>query len=239
MTLVDSFEQRVLKVWRGFGRPRSVATNGAYAYVTDVARSELVIIDLATRQVTGRVAVRPQPQDVAVGDVALITHASASPELTVAQLTWNYRRVLRFRHFPVGGAAREISRRPDSAYAYVIYTSSGTLGALDWGTGRLRWQRDVGTLLHEVAVDYYHGRRLWVTDRAEGTVLALSSHDGRVLRRLRGCPGARGVAFVGTAWVAAACGDAETLAFWSQRGWNRKLVRVGGRPRGIAEIVLP
>jgi hypothetical protein len=48
VTLVDSFEKRVLNVWRGFGRPVSVATNGAYAYVADAARSELAIIDLGT-----------------------------------------------------------------------------------------------------------------------------------------------------------------------------------------------
>lgn len=104
---------------------------------------------------------------------------------------------------------------------------------------RLCWRRDVGTLLHEVAADYYHGRRLWVTDRAEGTVLAVSSRDGRLLRRLRGCPGARGIAFVGSAWVAAARRDANTLAVWSQRDRSRKLVRVGGRPYAGAEVVLP
>lgn len=228
VTLVDSFQERVLKVWRGFGRPRSVATNGAYAYVTDVGRSELVIIDLASRKVTHRVAVRPRPHDVAVGDVALITHASVSRRLTVAQLSWDQSRVLRFRHFPAGGAARETSRQADSAYAYVTYSHSGIVGALAWGTERLRWRRNVGTLLHDVAVDPYDGRSVWATDRAEGAVLALSRADGRVLRSLRGCAGARGIAFVGSAWVAAACRDASALAFWSERDWRRKLVRVGG-----------
>jgi hypothetical protein len=121
----------------------------------------------------------------------------------------------------------------------VTYSSSGIVGALDWGTERLRWRRKVGTLLHDVGVDYYHGRRLWATDRAEGTVLALSSQDGRVLRRLRGCPGARGVAFTGAAWVVAACHDADALAIWNQRTWQRRLVEVGNGPHGVAEVVLP
>lgn len=239
VTLVDAFEERVLKTWGGFGRPRSVATNGAYAYVTDVGRSKLFVIDLATRKITGRVAVRPQPVDVAVGDVALMTHGTASPALTVARLSWDYGRILELRRFPVGGAAREISRQADSAYAYVTYADSGTIGAVDWGTKRLRWRRDVGTSLHDVAVDYYHGRRLWVTERVNGTLLALSSRDGRVVRRLRGCPGARGIAFAGNAWVTAVCRDANTLAIWSQRDWRRKVVRVGGRPYAGAEVVLP
>jgi len=239
VTLVDSFQERVLKVWQGFGRPRSVATNGAYAYVTDAARSELVIIDLATRRIISRVKVRPQPLDVAVGDVALITHGSASRKLTVADLSWNRGKALRFRHFYAGGSTRQISRQADSAYAYVTYSGSGTVGALHWGVERLRWRRDVGTLLHDIAVDPYHGQRLWVTDRVEGTVLALFSGNGLVLRRLRGCPGASGLAFVGSAWVAAACRDANAIAIWRQRDWEQKLVRVGGRPYAGAEVVLP
>jgi len=239
VSLVDAFRARVLKVWRRFGRPVSVDTNGAYAYVADSARSELAIIHLATRRVTGRVAVRPEPHDIAVGDSVLVTHSTANGNLTVAELSWNRGRVLRFHHFSAGGAARDISSQPDSAYAYVTYANSGIVGGLDWGTEGLRWQRDVGEEVAAVAVDYYRGKRLWITDREAGTVLAVASDDGSVLRRLRGCPGAHGVAFVGAAWVAAACSDADALAFWSQRTWERRLVRVGARPHGVAEVVLP
>ena len=239
VTLIDTFEARVLHVWRGFGRPTNVATNGAFAYVTDEARNQLAIIDLATWKLTGRVAIRPTPRDVAVGDAALLTHADASSNLTVAELTWNHGRVLRFRHFPAGGSATEISRQADSAYAYVTYSRSGTVGALDWGTETLRWKRTVGTELSAIAVDDYQGFRLWVADRATGSVLFLSARDGRVLRRLRGCSGAKGVTFVGTAWVAASCPGANALAIWRQRTWERRLVHVGGRPVGVAEVVLP
>jgi len=239
LTLVDSFEGRVLHVWRGFGRPVAVATNGSYAYVADAARSELAIVDLGTWKVRGRVAIRPEPRDVAVSDVALVTHAGASANLTVADLSWSQGRVLRFRHFPAGGKAEGISRQADSAYAYVTYAGSGVVGGLDWGRERVRWQRRVGANVVAIAVDAYHGRQLWVADRDAGAVLALSNGDGHVLRRLRGCPGARAVTVVGSAWVAAACGGANALAFWRQRSWGRKLVDVGGRPSGIAEVVLP
>jgi DNA-binding beta-propeller fold protein YncE len=239
VTLVDSFEERVLKVWRGFGRPVAVATNGAYAYVADAGRSELAIIDLATRRIRGRVAIRPAPRDVAVGDTALLTHADASGNLTVAELSWSHDRVLRFRHIPAGGPAEDISHQADSAYAYVTYSDSGVVGALDWGTESLRWKRRVGADVAAIAVDHYHGRRLWIADREAGAILALSTESGRVLRRMTGCPGASGVTVVGSVWVAAACGEAEALAFWSQRNRTRKLVHVGGRPHGVAEVVLP
>jgi hypothetical protein len=69
--------------------------------------------------------------------------------------------------------------------------------------------------------------------------LSLSSDNGSVLRRLPACSGARGVAFVGTAWVAAACHDAGALAFWSQKTWERRSLRVGALPYSVAEVVLP
>jgi YVTN family beta-propeller protein len=238
VTLVDSFEKRVLKVWPGFGRPVAVATDGTYAYVADAGRSELAILDLATRKVTGRVAIRPKPRDVAVGDVALLTHGHASANLTVARLSSDRGRIGSFRQFAAGGAAAEIVRQPDTAYAYVTYSDSGSVGGLVWGTERLRWQRRVGAEVSAIAFDPYHVR-LWVTDREAGAVLALSTDGGRALQRLRGCPGARGVSVVGTAWVAAACPGANALAFWSQRTWKRTLVPVGRGPHGVAEIVLP
>lgn len=239
LTLIDSFDARILHIWRGFGRPVAVATNGTYAYVADEARSQLAIVDLGTWKITGRVAVRPAPHDVAAGDVALLTHADSSSNLTVAELSWSRDRVLRFRHFAAGGSAAEIARQPDSALAYVTYSGTGRVGSLDWGVNRTRWQRRVGTEVAAVAVDPYHGRRLWVTDREAGAALALSTEDGRVLRRLRGCPGANGVAVVGSAWVAAACSETGALAVWSQRSSKRRLVQVGRRPYGVAEVVLP
>jgi outer membrane protein assembly factor BamB len=238
VSLLDAFEGRVLRVWRGFGRPVGVATKGAYAYVADAGRSELVILDLTTWRLM-RVALRPAPRDVAVSDAALVTHARASSRVTVAELTWGGDRVRRFRHVPAGGPATTISHQPDTAYAYVTYADGGAVGALDWGTGTVRWRRSSGRELAAITADYYHGRRIWIADRKAGAVLALSARDGRTLRRLRGCPGAQGVALAGTAWVAAACQGANAVAIWSQRTWRRTLVRVGGRPYGVAEILLP
>jgi len=101
------------------------------------------------------------------------------------------------------------------------------------------WWRKVGELVHHVQFDSYHGRRLWVTDHETGDVLWLSSRNGEVVRRLRGCPGAHHVSVVGSAWIAAACHDADALAVWSQKTWQRRLISVGDGPHGVAEVVLP
>jgi hypothetical protein len=240
VTLVDARRERVVKIWRGFIRPRDVVSTGRWAYVTDEARSQLVVLDLEARRIVARVAIRPAPQNVAVGDTALLTHGGGSTRLTIAELSSTIPpRVLRFRHMEVGGAAEDISRAGDTAYAYVTYLGSGVVGALDWGQGRMLWRRSIGSDVRHIAVDYYHGRRLWATDHGAGDVLLLSSPNGRVLRRLHGCRGAEGLAFVGTAWIAAACNNAGVLAFWSQRTWQRHLVRVGDGPYAVAEVVLP
>lgn len=238
VTLVDAFTRRILKVWRGFGYPHDVEVEGEYAYVTDERRGQLVVISLATRRVVARVAVGPRPHDVAVGDVALVTHSSR-PELTMVDLSRPGSPRLEDRRLTAGGPAHDISEQPDSANTYVSYWSSGSVGAIDWGNERMLWRRSVGTLIHHVQFDSYHGRRLWATDHRTGEVLELASRDGRLLRRLRGCAGAHHVAVAGQAWVAVACYDSDTLAVWSQRTWQRRLIRVGDGPHGVAEVVLP
>ena len=237
VTLVDAFSRRIVKVWRGFGSPHDVEVEGGYAYVTDEARGQLAVIDLAARKVVARVAVGPRPHDVAVGDVALVTHGSGHPELTIVDLSGSFGEKL--LELDVGGPAHDISKQPDSANAYVTYWGSGAVGAVDWGRGKLLWKRSVGSLIHHVQFDYYHGRRLWVTDHETGEVLALSSRDGHVLRRLRGCDCAHHIALVGTAWVTVACHDADALAVWNTKSWQRRLIRVGDGPHGVAEVVLP
>ena len=238
VTLVDAFSRRVLEVWRGFGSPHDIEVDGDYAYVTDESRGQLAVIDLARRKVVAKVAVGPRPHDVAVGDVSLVTHGSGHPELTIVGDS-HPRKPKVLAELDVGGAAHDISKQGDSANAYVTYWGSGAVGAVDWGRGKMLWRRTVGTLVHHVQVDPYRGWGLWVTDHETGDVFLLSSRDGHVLRRLRGCSGAHHVALVGTAWVAAACHDADALAVWSTRSWQRRLVRVGDGPHGVAEVVLP
>jgi hypothetical protein len=245
VTMLDSFTGRVVKTFAGFGRPLDVdvGLEGHHAFVTDSRTNFLAIVDLAFRSCCTRVVVPRRPQSVAAGDVALVTHAPPNPALTVIGLgapgplrpSWNPR-----LEVPAEGGARDIVEQPDSAYAYVTGRRSGRVAKIDWGRGGLpMWWRTVGSRIEHVAFDYFHGRRVWVSDRARGEVLALSSETGRVLRRLRGCPGAGPIAFGGQAWIVATCRDADALAIWSTRTWTRTLVPLGGRPHGVAVAVVP
>jgi DNA-binding beta-propeller fold protein YncE len=235
VTLVDAFSRKVVKVFRGFGRPHDVEVEAERAYVTDEARGQLVVIDLTSRRISGRVQVGRRPHDVAVADLALVTHGTRHPDLTQVDV----RRLRVVREIGAGGPAQDISDRPDTANVYVTYWNSGAVGAVDWGRSRLLWRRQIGTLVQHVQFDYFAGDRLWATDSATGISYLLSTRNGRVLRTLSGCPGAHDIAFGGTAWVAVACYDADALAVYSTRTWRRSLVAVGGGPHGVAVAVVP
>jgi DNA-binding beta-propeller fold protein YncE len=243
VTLVDSFKRRVVKIFEGFGRPLDVAVEGESAYVTDASRNELVVLDLVRRRIVSRIRVPRRPQNVAVGDVALVTHAPPIVKLTIVELGrpgGPRRSSIHRLSVSAEGGPNDVSKQPDSAYAYVTGHRSGGAAGIDWGRGGIpRWWREVGVRVEHVAFDYFHGRRVWVSDSARGGVLALSSETGRVFRRLGGCPGAGPIALGGQAWVVATCKDAGALAIWDTRTWKRTLVPVGERPHGVAVAVLP
>ena len=239
VTLIDSFRHRVVKTFGGFGSPRGIEIVGRYAYVADATRGEVVVLDLERRKRVGRVKVGPRPYDVAVGDVGLVTHGPGRQDLTVLDISRRAAPRLIGR-LSAGGPALGISRQPDTANAYVSYSNSGAVGAVDWGRRRMRWKRTVGSSIHDVVVDHFHGWRLWATDSEAGRVLSLNARDGRVLRRLRRCPGARGVDFgPGRGRIVAACHDAGTLFVLDPVRERSSRIRVGARPYGVVVAYVP
>lgn len=239
VTMIDAFTHRVVKVFGGFGRPHDVAIAGRYAYVTDEARGQLAVLDLKARQLMAKVAVGARPNALAVGDFAWVTHGPHSNLLTGVDLS-DPRHPTVFDRFNAGGLARRITRRPDSENVYLTFWRSGEMAAFDTFRRRALWRRSVGAWVSHVAFDYYDGQRLWATDRETGAVLAVSSRDGRVLRRLRDCPGARGVHFgPGRGHIVAACHDAGTLLVLDPVAERRTNVKVGRGPHGVAVAFVP
>jgi DNA-binding beta-propeller fold protein YncE len=239
VTLIDSFRHHVVETFGGFGSPRGIEIAGRYAYVADEARGEIVVLDLEKRKRVGRVAVGPRPQHLAIGDRGLVSHAPEHPELTVLNMA-RPRAPRVDGELPAGGAAFSVSKQPDTANAYVTYWSSGMLGGVDWGRRLVLWKRRVGSVVHDVAFDYYHGQRLWVSDSRAGEVLAVRSRDGRVLRRLRRCPGARQVHFgPGRGHIVSACRDAGTLFVLDPVRERSSRIRVGARPYGVVVAYVP
>jgi hypothetical protein len=233
VTLIDSVSRRIVHVWRGFAEPRAVAVNGLRAYVVDAKRGQLVVLGLGIRRVLTRIDVGARPTDVAVGDVAVVAHAGRA-SLTLVDVA--RRNVI--GAVPTGDAVTSVSKQPDSANVYVSFAGSGRLALVDWGRRRTVYQRRVGGELALVVKDVYL-RRVWATDRRNGRVLVAAARTGRVLRRLAGCPGAHGLAQVGTASIVATCPGNSTLAVWNTSRWRLRSISLGGRPAGVGIAVLP
>ena len=234
VTLIAAFTQRIVRVWRGFGRPADVVVDALRAYVVDRDRGALVVIDLRARRILARIAVGARPSAVAVGDLAVVAHAGRA-SLTLVDPARS--RVV--GSLPVHRPVASLSKQPDTANVYVAFEGTGELALIDWGRRRTVFRRSIGERLAQVRVDSFHGRRVWATDFARGGVVLASTQDGRVLRRLGGCPGASGIAQVGTASVVATCAGARSLAVWDATRWRLRRFGVGGRPAGVAVAVLP
>ena len=238
VTLVDARSLRIVKIFRGFESPHDVKVQGVRAYITDEARGQLVVIGLRSRRILARVDVGEAAHDVAVGDVAVVTHGGSETSLTLANVNLGRKRAA--RQVAAGGSPHDVTKQPDTANVYVSYWGSGSVGAVDWGRGRVLWRRSVGSVIHHVQFDYFNGNRLWATDNANGRAYLVSARNGRVLRTLAACPGsAHHVTLGGTAWVAVACNSAGALAVFSTRTGRRTLVPVGAGPHGVAVAVVP
>ena len=236
VTLVDGARLRVLKVFRGFGYPHDVEVEGARAYVTDEARGEVVVLDLRSRSIVARLRVGSRPHDLAVADVAIVTHGPRDSALTLVGIQ-GQQRARTLRRLRVGGAPHDISKQPDTANVYVTYWGSGSVAAIDWGRGRVLWRRHVGSLIHHVQFDYFSGRRLWATDHASGRTYLLSARDDGVLRTLSSCPGAHHVALAGKTRVVVACHDANAIAVYDTTTGRRTMIPVGAGPHGVAVVL--
>src|SRR5581483_2629738 len=189
-------------------------------------------------RVVARANVGPRARGVAVGDLAGVTHGPQDRYVTLADVI-DLNHPKSFRRLAAGGAAAEIAKQPDTANVYFTYWSSGRVGALDWGTGRLLWSRLVTRRAGSVTFADYAGNELWVTDPVAGRALLLDARDGHLRRALDGCPGADHVALAGTASVVVTCAEAGSIAIYGTRDWRRTVVPVGPRPRGVAVAVLP
>lgn len=240
VTAIDSFRHRVVESYGGFGSPRGIAIVGRYAYVADAERGEIVVVDLDPERsgIVGRVRVGGRPHTIAVsGKRALVGFGPDRRRLTILDLS-------RPAAPKVIGALRTdggvlgIASQPHTSNAYVTYWSSGGVAAVNWGSKRTRWNRTVGSTLGELT--YAYSGRVWVADPEAGKVISLRASNGRVLRRLRRCPGARGVHFgPGRGHIVATCGEAGTLLVLDPVRERSSRIPVGGGPHGVAVAFVP
>lgn len=165
----------------------------------------------------------------------LVTHDPSASAVTVIDPAT--RRVTGL--LSVGRGAHDITFRPDSAEVYLTYWHGSAVARVDWGRGRVLFQRAVGSVPHHVQFDFVSGGHLWVSDQGRGEVLRLHAATGRVLRRYGGCPGAHHVALLGgSLYAVAACHDSGRLLTIDRDG-STGSIQVGRGLHGVAVAVLP
>jgi hypothetical protein len=229
VTLIDAVSRHVVRVWRGLGSPRDVAVEGARAYVTDARGGRLLVLAPRTRRLVGQMRVGATATALAVSSVALVAQGR---RLVVADVG---RRTVGRLELPE--LVADVTKRPDTAEAFLTLPASGRLAKVDWGMRRVQFLGRIADRPAGATFDVYAGDRLWVADSGHGRLVLVHARDGRVLRRLGGCQDASSVAQGGTAWLVASCGDG--LVFWHTRDWKRRAVRLGGTATGVDVAVLP
>ena len=190
VTLVDTQKLRVRKVLRGFGSPHivAVAPSGEWAYVTDDARGQLVVIRLACGCVVRKVFVGYGAHHMSFSpDQQLLWVALGERAQSIAVVdTFKPERPRLIGHVDPHGLAHDLAFAPGGTRVWVTYDDRSRIGIFSARTGALLRTLPAGSPPQHVAFDpYSNARHAYVTSGNDGTLRILSLRTGRLLRIVR------------------------------------------------------
>jgi DNA-binding beta-propeller fold protein YncE len=243
VTLVDLRRLRAIKALRGFGSPHIplIGRDGRFAYVTDDARGQLVVIDLIRRRVTRRVyvgygahhmtedgpgnwlwiALGERARSIAVVDVSSPAH----PRLV--------------EHVDPRGSAHDLAFSPGSARVWVTYEDRRQIGVFSATTGRrLRLLHAGSAPQHILFGPAGGGGHAYVSSGNDGTMRIFSARTGRLLHIVRTSYGSFNLATYGS-FVATSSLYRGTLMEFDEDGHRRVTRHVAPAARDLAFATLP
>jgi DNA-binding beta-propeller fold protein YncE len=208
------------------------------ALVTAETENRLLVVDLPSGRVVRRIALAPDPEDVAAngGECRTVVVVSAAGRaVTVLDgETMNPRRVLRrfvAPHIP------EIA--PGGQYGYVTDDGAGTVTAIYLGDARVTSTIHIGAGAHHLSFDAAH-QRAWVAlGESARTIVVLSTehmNHPRVIGRFDPGFAVHDLSFSpgdARVWVTSAAGT-EVAVFDAQSRRLRFRVPVGRSPQHVA-----
>ncbi len=169
LTLIDGVRLRVRRVLRGFAEPRYVASAFGYAYVTDSANGEVVVVDLDRGRIVYRVDVGGPARHITVNAQArrLWTALGGEAEqVAVMDLSRRARpRLLRTIRPPY--LAHDVAFTPTGRRVWVTSGDRKTFGVYDARSHELLYQRPTGAPPQHVT---FIGARAYVTSGDDGTL---------------------------------------------------------------------
>jgi DNA-binding beta-propeller fold protein YncE len=238
VTLVDTQRLRVTRIFRGFGSPHiaALSPNGQFAYVTDDARGQLVVIGLARKRILDRLFVgfgahhmsfRPHHHElwIAMGERARSIHIVD---------TTNAAHPRRRGWFsPAGGLMHDLAFAPDGRRLWVAYDDRSTIAVFDARTRRLLFTREAGSPPQHVAF----GRFAYVSSGNDGR-LRMFSRSGRLLGVATTPPGSFNLGLGGGLALTPSLTQG-TLTELTDSGRRLGSFRVARAARDAALVVLP
>ncbi len=199
VTLVGTRRLRVLKILRGFRSPHIalIVPEHEIAYVTDDARGQLAVVDLARRRVTRKLFVGVGAHHMAISPdwtrlwVALGERARS---ITVLDTTSpGAPRVI--GHVDPGGEAHDLGFSPQGTRVWVTYDDRSSVGVFDAQARRRLRTVSAGSPPQHIAFDLFsNARHAYLTSGDDGTLRIVSLRTERTLRTVSTAPGSFNVA---------------------------------------------
>jgi hypothetical protein len=196
VTMVDVPRLRVRKVIRGFGSPHIAALSpgGRYAYVTDDARGELDVINLARSKVVQRLYVGLGAHHMAVrpdGQQLWIALGERARRIVICD-TSNAARPRVIGHLTPDGAAHDLAFGPEGSRVWVTHDDRSTVTVYDAETRNRVLTLAVGrppqhVVFSEFALRRHSGRQhlAYVTSGYGGSLQVFWAESHRLIRTVR------------------------------------------------------
>jgi DNA-binding beta-propeller fold protein YncE len=185
ISLLDVASLRVRHVLEGFGEPRYAAAGpgGRYAYVTDAARGELIVLDLPRARVVDRVHAGALARHLTITPDGRTLFAALGPRAAAVAVldATDPRHPHLARTFAPVDLAHDVVVSPDGARLWVTSGTTGQLAVHDARTLEPVLRLEAGAPPQHVAMA---GSRVFVASGADGRMRVYRA-DGRLLRTTR------------------------------------------------------
>jgi DNA-binding beta-propeller fold protein YncE len=243
VTLVDVRRLRVAKVLRGFGSPHIplIGADGRFAYVTDDARGQLVVIDLARRRVTRRVYVgygAHHMTEDSSGNRLWVALGERARSIAVVDAS-NARHPRLVDHVDPRGGAHDLAFSPGDARVWVTYDDRAQVGVFSASSGkRVRLLAAGSAPQHIRFGPAGGGGHAYVTSGNDGALRIFSARTGRLLHTVGTTYGSFNLATDGS-FVATSSLYRGALMEFDEDGHRRVTRHVAPAARDLAFADLP
>ncbi len=184
VTMLHRQTLRPLKTFSGFGRPQiaAIAPDGEYAYVTDEARGQVVVIGLRNDKVLTRVAVGAGAHHLSFSpdqrQVWVALGESARQIVILTTVSPAHPRVI--GRFDPGYPAHDLSFAPGGGNVWITSATGPDVGVFGARSRRLLFRVPVGPPPQHVVIA---GRVAYLTSGYGGEIEKVDTATGRVIAR--------------------------------------------------------